>query len=185
MIGSARVSAGVSNGGDGACRESINPSQPVTLWLVRHGQTDWNLEGRYQGQADPPLNAAGEAEAERAARAFSPDAAGRDYLQRSAARRADGRNDCRSQAGCRYIPMRACARWTWASGRAALPRNPGSATRSRWRRANASRWISAPRAAKPCARWRSESGRPPTRSPCSIPASRWWSSRTAWPWRPY
>ncbi|MCC6188643.1 MAG: histidine phosphatase family protein [Anaerolineales bacterium] len=29
------------------------------LWLVRHGQTAWNLEGRYQGQADPPLTAAG------------------------------------------------------------------------------------------------------------------------------
>jgi broad specificity phosphatase PhoE len=29
------------------------------LCLVRHGQTAWNLEGRWQGHADPPLNVTG------------------------------------------------------------------------------------------------------------------------------
>lgn len=31
----------------------------VTLLLVRHGQSTWNAEGRWQGQADPPLSALG------------------------------------------------------------------------------------------------------------------------------
>lgn len=34
------------------------------LILVRHGETDWNVVGRYQGQEDPPLNARGLAQAE-------------------------------------------------------------------------------------------------------------------------
>jgi probable phosphoglycerate mutase len=31
----------------------------TTLFVARHGQTDWNREHRWQGWADPPLNAAG------------------------------------------------------------------------------------------------------------------------------
>lgn len=37
------------------------------LVLVRHGQTDWNAEGRLQGRSDIPLNGVGRAQARDAA----------------------------------------------------------------------------------------------------------------------
>jgi broad specificity phosphatase PhoE len=43
-------------------------ARPSTrLLLVRHGQSTWNADGRWQGQADPPLSALGEAQARAAA----------------------------------------------------------------------------------------------------------------------
>lgn len=35
----------------------------ATVLLARHGETDWNREGRFQGHADPPLNDLGRAQA--------------------------------------------------------------------------------------------------------------------------
>ena len=36
---------------------------PTTVWCIRHGETDWNAEGRWQGHAPVPLNETGLAQA--------------------------------------------------------------------------------------------------------------------------
>ncbi len=45
----------------------MNASRP-TIYFIRHGETDWNLEGRLQGQKDIPLNDVGRVQAEEAGR---------------------------------------------------------------------------------------------------------------------
>ncbi|QMU73663.1 histidine phosphatase family protein [Streptacidiphilus sp. P02-A3a] len=57
----------------------------IVFW--RHGQTAWNLEGRFQGSTDVPLTETGFAQARRAARllaALRPDAVISSDLQRTA-----------------------------------------------------------------------------------------------------
>lgn len=42
-----------------------------SLYVVRHGETDWNAERRYQGQADIPMNDKGRAQAKRNGQALA------------------------------------------------------------------------------------------------------------------
>jgi len=48
--------------------QSENPNaDKCSVLLVRHGQSEWNAVGKWQGQADPPLTALGRSQAEAAA----------------------------------------------------------------------------------------------------------------------
>jgi glucosyl-3-phosphoglycerate phosphatase len=72
--------AGIWPGGDG--------SDVVKLVLWRHGQTIYNVERRFQGQSDVPLNVVGIQQAARAARylaALRPDALFSSDLSRATA----------------------------------------------------------------------------------------------------
>ena len=44
----------------------------LRLLLVRHGETDWNRQGKFQGQIDVPLNATGQQQGQQAAEFLEP-----------------------------------------------------------------------------------------------------------------
>ena len=58
----------------------------TTILLARHGETEWNRDGRYQGHADPPLNDLGRTQAGALAESLGDEAL--DALYSSDLRRA-------------------------------------------------------------------------------------------------
>jgi probable phosphoglycerate mutase len=52
---------------------------PTQLIFIRHGETDWNRQQRFQGQIDVPLNPVGHAQAERLAARLTSEPAQRFF----------------------------------------------------------------------------------------------------------
>lgn len=77
----------------------VIPQRP--FYFLRHGETDWNREGRYQGRSDIPLNAAGIAQAHAAAQRLA--AAGIDRVVASPLIRAH--RTAEIVAGQRALPI--------------------------------------------------------------------------------
>jgi glucosyl-3-phosphoglycerate phosphatase len=76
--------AGDGRGCQGSRGDTLS-TRRLILW--RHGQTVWNVEKRFQGQSDIPLDETGERQAERAARllaALRPDLIVSSDLRRAA-----------------------------------------------------------------------------------------------------
>jgi probable phosphoglycerate mutase len=72
------------------------------FYLIRHGQTDWNAEGRFQGSVDIPLNDTGRGQAKRNGIAFKaelPDVTGWRFLSSPLIRARETMEIVRANAG--------------------------------------------------------------------------------------
>jgi broad specificity phosphatase PhoE len=75
----------------------------ITLYFVRHGETDWNAVRRYQGQTDTPLNDKGRSQAARngreLGRILDSTAANFDFVASPLQRTADTMRIIRREMG--------------------------------------------------------------------------------------
>src|SRR3546814_7398309 len=75
----------ISGWSSDVCSSDLGSVVMARVLLVRHGQSEWNATGRWQGQADPPLTDLGRAQAHHAARSLGVvDAIVASDLQRAA-----------------------------------------------------------------------------------------------------
>jgi broad specificity phosphatase PhoE len=66
----------------------MDASAPCTIYLIRHGRTEWNVTGRWQGHLDVPLDDAGRDQAARLADRLQREGIRFDALYASDLRRA-------------------------------------------------------------------------------------------------
>jgi probable phosphoglycerate mutase len=82
----------------------------VTLYFIRHGQTDWNREQRYQGQTDTPLNDTGRGQAARNGRRLvellGPRAATFDFVASPLSRAVETMQIVRRELGLAFDAFR-------------------------------------------------------------------------------
>ena len=118
-----------------------DPSPALRSWsgllLVRHGQSTWNADGRWQGQEDPPLSTVGVRQAHDAARTLGTfDLVAASPLERALVHRDDHRRRARHRPRAhrprpRGAPRRRVPGSHPARDRGALPGLPGRSAPAR------------------------------------------------------
>src|SRR4051812_33241312 len=84
--------------------------------LLRHGRTEWNATGRFQGQMDSPLDGIGRAQAEAAAVAVAPMRPNA-IVTSDLSRAADTAAAVAAEAGVEPVIAPGCARSSSGRGR--------------------------------------------------------------------
>jgi probable phosphoglycerate mutase len=119
---------------------------PHRLILVRHGETDWNREGRLQGGQDIELNALGRTQAAEAAgrlAALAPDLAAVDFLSSPMHRARETMAIMRAKLGLvpddyaiderlRELTFGSWEGFTWREMRKAQPEQSRARMRDKW-----------------------------------------------------